>query len=252
MRGIALLSILLGSLALSSPARAWEHSSNSQQTWTFTTFRLAYGFTTGDREGRTESNELVGVPYRQHTADFEFEVEDYDARRGPEQRFPNFIGIALGMRYSLRAGGVVLSEYDRAEGVEAATGPTGWAGPVRMALGAGTMAQIIRENDFVLATHFSFELLLNRATWSEDVAFLLLPGLRMVWQPGPIRLQLGYDFAGLWIGQDRVEHRATAAIAFQLGSVGLGVRFDFLFGQDRRQERTFEDMTYRGGLELVL
>lgn len=252
MRGFTLLSVLVGSLALSSPARAWELSSRPNQTWTFTTFRLAYGLTEGTREGRTEMGALVGAPYRQHTADFEIEIEDYDARRGPEQRFPNFIGVALGMRYSLRGGGVVLSEYDQVEGVEAATGPTGWAGPVRMALGAGTMAQIIRENDFVLATHFSFELLLNRATWSEDVALLLLPGLRMVWQPGPIRLQLGYDFAGLWIGQDRVEHRATAAIAFQLGSIGLGVRFDFLFGQDRRQGSTFEDMTYRGGLELVL
>jgi hypothetical protein len=252
MRRVALLLIFLGSLAMSARAHAWDFSSRPDQTWTFTTFRLAYGYTEGTREGRTEGGNLVGVPYRQQNLDFDFEIEDYDARRGPEQRFPNFIGIALGMRYSLRAGGVVQSEYDQVEGVEAVDGPTGWAGPVRMALGAGTLAQIIRENDFVLATHFSFEFLLNRATWSEDVAFLLVPGLRMVWQPGPIRLQLGYDFAGLWIGQDRVEHRATAAFAFQLGSIGLGVRFDFLFGQERRQGSTFEDMTYRGGLELVL
>lgn len=239
-------------LALATPAKAWEESSTPEQTWTLTTFRLAYGYTEGRREGRTGDGAIVGVPYRQQAVDLELEIEDYDARRGREQRYPDFLGVALGMRYAVRAGGVVLHEYDPAPGIAAATEPQGWAGPARIALGAGTMAQIVRDWDFVLATHVSFELMLSRGTWSEDVAFLVLPGLRMVWQPGPLRLQLGYDFAGLWIGQDRLEHRASAAFAFQLGTIGLGVRFDFLIGQDRRPQGGLDDVTYRGALEVVL
>lgn len=251
-RGLALSVALLAVLASAAPARAWDLPSSPEQTWTFTTFRLAYGYTEGAREGRTLGGALVGLPYRQHFVDFEFEVEDYDARRGREQRYPDFLGVALGMRFALRGGGVVLSEYDLPPDVQSTTEPAGWAGPARIMASAGTMAQIVRDTEFVLATHVSFELQLSRATWSQDVAFLIVPGLRMVWQPGPVRLQLGYDFAGLWIGQDRLEHRASAAFAFQLGSIGLGVRFDFWIGQDRRAEGGLDDLTYRGGLEVVL
>lgn len=238
-------------LATAGPARAWDQSSAPTANWTFFSIRGTYAYTEGVREGHVGTS-LVGVPYSDQAVGAELEIEHYDSRHPGGQDWPDYLGLALGLRFVARIGGVLSADYAHPAGVSAVSAPQGWAAPVRMSIGFGTLAQIIRANDFVLAAHFSLELLASRATWSPDVAFVLFPGLRMVWQPTPVRFQLAYDCLPFWIGQGRLEHRASAAIAFQLGSVGLGVRFTYTIGQDQRVQGGLDDMTYGGALELVL
>lgn len=249
-----LTALAMMTAVATSPARAWDGSSTPVEPWTFHTFRLTYGYTFGQREGiRTMDGARVSVPYAEHAAGFEYELEHYDARRPGHQDFPDFLGVALGARMVARIGGVALSQWDAPPaGVTAAAGPTGWAAPVRFSFGAGTLAQLVRATEFVLALHFSIEFLGSRSTWSEDVALAFYPGLRMVWQPSPVRLQLGYDILPIWVGPSRLEHRASVAVAFQAGSVGLGVRFFVTYGEERRAQRGLPDLTLGGALELVL
>lgn len=251
--GILAVAVAMGSLAIPGTAAAWDRASRPEEGWTFPTFRLTYGYTFGTREGTRIIDRMpVSVDYVDHVVGGEVEIEDYDARRPGQQRYPAFLGVALGIRFVGRFAGVASWDWEQPTGVLAATGPSGWAAPFRFSLAAGTLAQLVRETEFVLAIHASIEFQGSRSTWTQDVGFAIYPGLRMVWQPDPVRVQLGYDFVPIYIGQARLEHRPTAAVAFQLGAVGLGVRFTAIVGTELRGQRTYDDVTLGGALELTL
>jgi hypothetical protein len=252
-RALVALALVLGTSSLAAPARAWEGASAPTNPWEFTSIRAYYGYSMGLRAGtRALDGALVGVPYSEQAGWLEFELERYDGRRPGAQDFPDFLGVALGLRIVARAGLLGAFDYPEPEGIETSDRPVGWLGPVRASFGGGTLAQLVRTEDFVLAAHFSTDVILGRATWITDPTLAFYPGLRLVWQPDPVRLQLAYDFLPFWLGDDRIEHRASSAIAFHAGPVGIGLRFQFSIGQERRAEGGYDDMLFAGALELVL
>jgi hypothetical protein len=235
-------------LALAPSARAWDETPPPETGWELWSLRAGTGFVFGAWPA-LRGDEPVWVPYQETNLFFEAEVEAYDLG-GPGH--VSLLGGMFGMRGWMRIGGVVDRPIERPAGIAVNVPELQWW--FDMGFGGGPILRIFRDTGFILAVHVSVDAHVLRPAVLSMGAFIAYGGVRMVWQPGDVRIQLGYDFAPFWVGESRLEHRASGAVGFKLPgtSVGLGVRATFVAGQSRTPDGGLDDFGLRLAAEVLL
>ena len=248
LRSVMPITMVLALVMLAAPARAWDETPEHQHGWDLWTIRAAGTHLWGSWPA-TRGAESVWVPYSQTSLDLELEVEAFDGN-GPG--YASILGGAFGLRGWARIGGILDRPIEQPAGID--VNIREYQMWMNVSLGGGPMMRIYRERGLILAAHVSVDAHIFRPAALSDGALVFYGGLRFVWQPDEVRVQVGYDFAPFWFGLDRLEHRVSAAAGFRLpgSSVGLGARATFIAGQDRLPDGGLDDFGLTLAAELLL
>ena len=226
---------------LADPARAYRSIAG------YGTLQNVHGDLLGTRPDPVSGQPApAGVPYTEQLIELGGELEFI-----PDDE-KSMLGTNLGMFFADRIGWLRSAEIEPASGMTTQDQSV----PLSMSLTAGSLIPVLRRPGVLLALHSAIDfqpIMPDRLGGTGESMVVVYGGARGMFDAGPLRVRLVYDFMPFWSGENRLEHRLTGLLAKRpRGGTSYGLRAAFEVGQKRDAAGGLNDAALTLGLEVGL